>query len=105
MNPQEAQQPLILGYEQKVHKWVSENLDDSEEYSIELETRVMWSLKHTGIRVTIRSIRAEELLLRLYQDVFSMAFREPSLFRDEHGVWSAWFGYSEGPTALTQVSM
>jgi hypothetical protein len=71
-----------------VHEWASESLDGTERYS------VVSTHSGLGLRVAIQSIRAKELLKRLHSDLFS-GFVEPRPSLDEHGVWRAWFGYSE----------
>lgn len=78
----------MLRKEQRVHEWVSKNLDSTELYS------VVPTHSGLGLRVAIHSLRAKELIKRLHVEEFS-GFVEPTPRLDEQGVWTAWFGYSE----------
>jgi hypothetical protein len=85
----EEYQRIILRKAEEVRRWVSENLDGTE------ERRIEFTHNGIGMMVFIRSIRAKELLVRLHQEVFSPGFSQAIPWLEDHGEWSVWFGYSE----------
>jgi hypothetical protein len=78
---------IMARKERDTRAWVSENFDETEEYSIVRDPSGL------GFRVGFRSLRAKELFTRLHRDVFSPGFAQPNLSLEESGVWTAWFGY------------
>ena len=87
-NRRELLQEIIARKALEVQRWASETLDSTEEGHVELTDTGI------GMLVYVRSIRATELLLDLYRQVFR-GFSRPTPWLEDSGEWSAWYGYGE----------